>query len=713
MWTSSRRVALARAYAGAGAFALLLLVCGPAFAAEGVQTGPSELLFIAQLMLLILVGRLLGEGMLRLKQPAIMGQLIAGLILGPSLLGAIFPSVQHALFSAAKEQKAMLDGIAQFGVLLLLLLTGMETDLKLVRQTGRASASASIAGIVLPFACGVALGQFLPDSLLPDPGKRLIASLFLGTALSIASVKIVATVIGEMNFLRRTVGQVILASAIIDDTVGWIITAVIFSLAQQGHVDLPSVGKSVLGTIVFMGLSLTVGRRVVSNIIRWVNDTFVSDFAVITAILMIMCAMAIITDLIGVQSVLGAFVAGLLIGESPILTRHIDEQLRGLIIAFFMPVFFATAGLRADLTVLKDPTLLLLTVGLIVIASIGKFSGAFAGGRLGGLTWRESIALGTGMNARGSTEVIVATIGLSMGALSQNLFTMIVTMAVITTMAMPPTLRWALGRLPMRKEEKQRLEREEMETRGFVPNLERLLLAIDDSPNGKFASRVAGLLAGTRGMPTTVLHITDAPAKAEDPKNAESEKSGKQPAKDERADKVREKQMKEHAEKVEGTVKDAAEQTKAKQNRDEKTYIPVDVTTIVHEAPSPAHIAEEAQKGYDLMIVGIAKTATRGKDFHTGVASLAAGFEGPLAIADGRGDLLEKPDGKMSILVPVNGTEVSRRAAEVAITMARATKAPLTVLYVAARGKRGAASAPGATRKRSSRTSLISPTDTT
>jgi Kef-type K+ transport system membrane component KefB/nucleotide-binding universal stress UspA family protein len=690
MWTSSRRVALARAYAGAGAFALLLLVCGPAFAAEGVQTGPSELLFIAQLMLLILVGRLLGEGMLRLKQPAIMGQLIAGLILGPSLLGAIFPSVHHALFSAAKEQKAMLDGIAQFGVLLLLLLTGMEIDLKLVRQTGRASASASIAGIVLPFACGVALGQFLPDSLLPDPGKRLIASLFLGTALSIASVKIVATVIGEMNFLRRTVGQVILASAIIDDTVGWIITAVIFSLAQQGHVDLPSVGKSVLGTIVFMGLSLTVGRRVVSNIIRWVNDTFVSDFAVITAILMIMCAMAIITDLIGVQSVLGAFVAGLLIGESPILTRHIDEQLRGLIIAFFMPVFFATAGLHADLTVLKDPTLLLLTVGLIVIASIGKFSGAFAGGRLGGLTWRESIALGTGMNARGSTEVIVATIGLSMGALSQNLFTMIVTMAVITTMAMPPTLRWALGRLPMRKEEKQRLEREEMETRGFVPNLERLLLAIDDSPNGKFASRVAGLLAGTRGMPTTVLHITDAPAKAEDPKNAESEKSGKQPAKDERADKVREKQMKEHAEKVEGTVKDAAEQTKAKQNRDEKTYIPVDVTTIVHEAPSPAHIAEEAQKGYDLMIVGIAKTATRGKDFHTGVASLAAGFEGPLAIADGRGDLLEKPDGKMSILVPVNGTEVSRRAAEVAITMARATKAPLTVLYVAARGKRGA-----------------------
>ena len=111
------------------------------------------------------------------------------------------------------------------------------------------------------------------------------------------------------------------------------------------------------------------------------------------------------------------------------------------------------------------------------------------------------------MNARGSTEVIVATIGLSMGALSQNLFTMIVAMAIITTMAMPPTLRWALSRLPMRKEEKQRLEREEMEAKGFVPNLERLLLAVDDSPNGKFASRIAGMIAGTQRMPTTVLHI--------------------------------------------------------------------------------------------------------------------------------------------------------------------------------------------------------------
>ena len=158
---------------------LLALVATPAFAAEG-KHGPSEFVFVAQLALLMLVGRLLGEIMIRFKQPGVMGQLIAGLVLGPSLLGLLFPDWQHAIFPSAKEQKAMLDGVSQFGVLMLLLLTGMETDLRLVRRTGGASAIASIAGIVIPFLCGVALGEALPDSMLPDPGKRLITSLFLG-----------------------------------------------------------------------------------------------------------------------------------------------------------------------------------------------------------------------------------------------------------------------------------------------------------------------------------------------------------------------------------------------------------------------------------------------------------------------------------------------------------------------------------------------------
>ncbi|MFY9684844.1 MAG: cation:proton antiporter [Pseudolabrys sp.] len=671
---------------------LPVLAVAPAWAAEGGK-GSSDAIFFAQIIVLMVVGRLLGEAMLRLRQPAVMGQLIAGLLLGPSFFGFLLPDWQHALFPKTAEQKAMIDAISQFGILLLLLLTGMETDLKLVRQTGRASLFASLMGILIPFLCGVGLGEMLPDSMLPDPEKRLITSLFLGTALSIASVKIVAMVVREMNFMRRVVGQVILASAIIDDSIGWIIVSIIFSLALHGSVETISLTQSIIGTIVFMIASLTIGRRAVFFAIRWVNDTFVSEFAVITAILVIMGIMALITNLIGVHTVLGAFVAGLLVGESPILTRHIDEQLRGIITAFFAPVFFGIAGLTADLTILADPKIAFFTVGLILIASVGKFTGAFIGAELGGLTKREGFALACGMNARGSTEVIIATVGLSMGALNQDLFTMIVAMAVLTTMAMPPTLRWALSRIPMRKEEKQRLEREELEARGFVPNLERLLIAVDDSPNGQFASRVAGMLAGTHGMPTTVLHIPDA-SKIESTmpdapeKKEELKGNGK---KSEKTEKNIEK-AEEKAEKAGDTVQQAAAEIKDKQKSEATVDARVEVTTIVHEQPSPATIAEEAKKGYDAFIIGLEKTSKRAADFDSGVANLAKGFDGPLIIAATRDDLQKQPNNKLSVLVPVNGTEPSRRAAEVAITLARATKAPVTVLYVAARtaGRRSA-----------------------
>ena len=676
---------------------LATLSASPAWAAESGK-GASDAIFIAQLVVLMLVGRLLGEVMSRLRQPSVMGQLIAGLLLGPSLFGLLLPDVQHALFPKNPEQKAMIDGIAQFGILLLLLHAGMETDLKLVRQTGRTSLYASLMGIVIPFICGVALGEALPDSMLPDPEKRLITSLFLGTALSIASVKIVAMVVREMNFMRRIVGQVILASAIIDDSVGWIIVSIIFSLALHGSVEPFSLAQSVIGTIAFMVASLTIGRRAVFFTIRWVNDHLVSEFAVVTAILCIMGIMALITHLIGVHTVLGAFVAGILVGESPILTRHIDEQLRGLITAFFAPVFFGIAGLTADLTIMADPKIALFTVGLVLVASIGKFGGAFLGAELGGLTRREGLALACGMNARGSTEVIIATVGLSMGALNQDLFTMIVAMAVITTTAMPPTLRWALNRIPMRKEEKQRIEREELEQRGFVPNLERLLIAVDDSPNGKFASRVAGVLAGTHGMPATVLHIPD-PSKiestmAEDPDKVpaapspDEKPNGNQTTNDRKDDKKSDRETEKQEEKAEvagEVVQQAAAQVKSKQKDEDKADAPVEVTTVVHEQPSPAAIAEEAEKGYDIFIMGLEKTSKPSSEFDKGVTNLAKGFDGPLIISAVRDDLEEKPDDKLSILVPVNGTEPSRRAAEVAITLARATKAPVTVLYVAVR----------------------------
>ena len=656
--------------AAAWTAAASIMASGAALAAEGAQKGPSEIIFLAQLITLMVVGRLLGEVMNRIGQPSVMGMLLGGIVLGPSLLGVLWPELQHALFPKTPEQKAMLDGIAQFGILLLLLLTGMETDLKLVRTVGKAALSISLTGVAVPFLCGFALGQFIPDSLLPHPDQRLLTSLFLGTALSISSIKIVAAIVREMGFTRRNLGQIIVASAICEDSIGWIIIAITFGLAEAGSIDVMSVTKSVLGTAAFLGASLTIGRRMVFFAIRWANDNFESEFPVITTILVIMGLMALTTHFIGVHTVLGAFVAGVLIGESPILSKHIDEQLRGLILAFFMPVFFGIAGLSSDLTVLKDPQLALMALGLIAIASFGKFAGAFIGGEIGGLTRREAFAIACGMNARGSTEVIVATIGLSMGALSQNLFTMIVAMAVVTTMAMPPMLRWALARVPMGKGEKERLEREEFEAQGFVPNLERLLLAVDDSANGKFATRLASLLAGSRGMPMTVLPVS---------RTGRDKDNGKRKQQDvEERDRA-------------GDAASAAAEDAGRGQHGEDQSTPLDVTVRKPTAPSEEAVAEEARKGYDLLFIGLKNT--RGKDggFHGDVARVASGFDGPFAISAGQGVHLEQPErSPLHILVPVNGTAVSRRAADVALAIARACGCPITALYVAG----GAASNP-------------------
>jgi Kef-type K+ transport system membrane component KefB len=329
-----------------------------ASAAAGTPADSSEFVLLAQIAVLILVGRLLGELMQRIGQAAVIGQLLGGVLLGPSFLGLLWPSAQHALFPPNPRQMSMINAIAQLGILMLLLLAGMETDFGLIRRIRRAALSTSISGIALPFACGFLLGESLPASLLPQPQYRLITALFLGTALSISSVKVVAVVVREMNFARRNLGQIILATAIIDDTVGWIIIAVTLSLAARGRVDLSSVGASILGTAVFLVVSFTLGRRVVFALIRFTNDHFVSDAAVVTLILLLMAGMALTTQLIGVHTVLGAFVAGILIGESPILTREIGAQLGGLTSALFMPVFFGMAGLTADLTILRHPDFL-------------------------------------------------------------------------------------------------------------------------------------------------------------------------------------------------------------------------------------------------------------------------------------------------------------------------------------------------------------------
>jgi nucleotide-binding universal stress UspA family protein len=266
---------------------------------------------------------------------------------------------------------------------------------------------------------------------------------------------------------------------------------------------------------------------------------------------------------------------------------------------------------------------------------------------LGGLSLRESLALGCGMNARGSTEVIIASIGLSAGALSQDLFTMIVAMAVVTTMAMPPTLRWAFSRLPLRRDERDRIEREAFEATGFVTNIERLLVAADDSPNGKLARQLAGMLAQSRGIPMTILHL----GRRESVQSIE----------------------------VGPSRKSKTGETRVRDTRARRLDVAMHVESLAPEAA----VSKEAEKGYDLLMIGVERTTAAHGDFHEQVGRMVDEFEGPLAVAVARGShLQEPPSRRLNILVPVRGNKVSRSGAEVAFALARAGAGAVTALYV-------------------------------
>jgi Kef-type K+ transport system membrane component KefB/nucleotide-binding universal stress UspA family protein len=470
-------------------------------------------------------------------------------------------------------------------------------------------------------------------------------------------VKIVAMVLMEVGAIRRDLGQLILATAILDDSIAWVIIAVIAGIAAHGAVNLANVGTSLAGTALFLAVSLTVGRRLVARVIRWSNDNMTIEVPVITAILLVMLVMALSTELIGVHTALGAFVAGMLVGQSPILTEHIEGQLRGFIFAFFSPVFFAVAGLGMDLRTLLDPTLLLFTLAVIAVASLGKFLGALAGGRFGGLTGAESLALATGLNARGSTEVIIASIGLSMGVLSNQLYTMIVAMAVVTTIIMPPTLRWMIARVPLRDDEARRLEKEEAEDRESVPKMERALVYLDHSPNGLLAASLAGMFAARQQVLTTVMEST--------------------PGSDGNADPAR--QLLAEAAAL------ALEKMAATSQADALSVSPMSVQELVQtrSANTDDAVEREAAKGYSIAFVGIERPiSVKTSRFADQLQRLVETFDGPVGIVFNGPASGVKADGAPSILVPTGGTPEARLATEIALALAKASDGELTALHV-------------------------------
>jgi Kef-type K+ transport system membrane component KefB len=462
------------------------------------------LLFWLQLLALLLAARALGGALRAIGQPAVIGELAAGLLLGPSVFGHLAPAAHDWLFPAEPLQRALLAGPAWIGVFLLLILTGLETDPALIRRLGRATARVAIGSLVVPVLAGVGLGLALPDVFVGGTTERLVFALFMGTALGISALPVIAKILSDLDLMRRNVAQVLIAAAMADDIAGWVLLGMVAGLAKSGAVDAAQLAITIAGLAIFLLVAFTLGQRAVDALLRTVRVRGWGAPAHLTAVLLVALAAGAATHSLGLEAVFGAFIAGIVLGRSRYHDSDVIESIDGVTRSFFAPLFFATAGLRVDLGLLRDPVVLGWGAIVVAVASASKAGGAYLGSRFAGLPAREGLALGIGLNARGAVEIVVATVGLSLGVLNPQSYALVVLLAVITSMMAPPLLRWVLRGWSGSEEEQARLARERQLGGNLLVRDARVLLPSHGGPNSVLAAQLVDL-AWPDGAEVTVL----------------------------------------------------------------------------------------------------------------------------------------------------------------------------------------------------------------
>jgi Kef-type K+ transport system membrane component KefB/nucleotide-binding universal stress UspA family protein len=472
---------------------------------------PSEhqvLIFLVQIVLLLVTARLLGQLCRRIGQPPVVGELAAGVLLGPSVLGQVAPDLFDWIFPPDAVQSGMLFAVGWLGVIMLLVVTGFETDLALISRLGKAAVLVTAGSLLVPFFFGLGGGYLAPDSLLGDEAERSVFALFLAAALTISSLPVIAKILSELQLLRRNFGQLTLAVAMANDVIGWVLLGLIAGLAGSGTFDFGQLAMTIAGLVVFLGLAVVIGQRVVDAVLQQMRRRDVGVGGWVTMAVAIALGLGAITQALGVEAVLGAFIAGILLGRSRYARHEVEEQLETFTVAILAPVFFATAGLRVDLSLLSDPEIAFWAVVVLAIASISKFVGSMVGARLSGLATREGMALGTALNARGALEIVIATVGLSLGVLNDASYTIVVIMAIVTSMMAPPLLRRLVRGWVGSPEEQERLQREEQLAGMVLLRPGRVLAAFPGTDDGIYAATLIGR-ALPKESPVTIVAVAE------------------------------------------------------------------------------------------------------------------------------------------------------------------------------------------------------------
>ena len=393
-------------------------------------------LLLFQIITIVLVARIFGWIFRKIGQPSVIGEIIAGIVLGPSLFGLYFPDMKEALFPVASLGNLQL--LSQIGLILFMFVIGMELDLKVLKNKANEAVVISHASIVIPFALGIGLSYYIYHQFAPEGVEFLSFSLFMGIAMSITAFPVLARIVQERGIHKTRLGTIVITCAAADDITAWCLLAVVIAIVKAG---------SFVSSLYVIGLALLYVLAmllIVKPFLKRVGDLYAKKSnikkSVVAIFLLTLIVSAYLSEIIGIHALFGAFMMGAIMPDISKFRNIFIEKVEDVSVILLLPLFFVFTGLRTEIGLINDIYLWKVTGCIIAVAVVGKFFGSALAARFVGQNWRDSLTIGALMNTRGLMELVVLNIGYELGVLSPKVFTMMVIMALVTTFMTGPAL---------------------------------------------------------------------------------------------------------------------------------------------------------------------------------------------------------------------------------------------------------------------------------
>jgi Kef-type K+ transport system membrane component KefB len=399
-------------------------------------------ILIVQICVILVTSYSVGWLLSKVHQPQVVGEMVAGILLGPSLLGWFAPGFSAALFPPGRL--GPLHMLSQVGLLLFMFMVGLELDTKKLRQLGRVAVVVSHTSIVVPFALGAWLAVHLYPRIADNSVPFTGFVLFMGVAMSVTAFPVLARILSERNLLGTRLGTLTIACAAVDDVTAWCLLAVIIAVVRA-ELNQLALWQMLAGLIIYLGMMLFVLRPIVRTLTAKHKGGRVND-RIIAVVLVVMLASSLATEWLGIHALFGAFFAGVIMPKGKGFAEDVRKQFRPLVVVLLVPLFFAFTGLRTNISLISGSEMMLYCGLVFAVAVAGKFGGSMVAARVMGTPWREAASIGILMNTRGLIELVILNIGLDIGVLTRPLFSIMVVMAVGTTLMTTPLLSWVYAK---------------------------------------------------------------------------------------------------------------------------------------------------------------------------------------------------------------------------------------------------------------------------